>query len=328
MKRRVYSVCTPAQEWDLLGNSRRSFPSIGVMPLRAPQFALWLLAASLLLQLPAAAQEIGTVTLVEGSLGMIRGTAVLRAGEGVRLRQGDIIESSSGGFAQLELAGGTIMALGPSTRVLLLGRGAKTATELVMLNGWLKGETGPNAGTYCYASPQLAATARAGGVVVLQASVDKADIFVESGSAGISKVSLQGSLANPEGAKAGQFFTRRGGRDIIINSRPDQAFIDAIPHAFRDTLPSRLSRFPKGVDPKPDHEVTYAEIQPWLTMGQSWRRGFVARFQPRLRDPDFRKAVEAHLNDHPEWDSALHPENDRTKTTPAAVESPDAERRR
>ena len=261
------------------------------------------------------------MTLLEGSLRMIRGTMVLRAGEGVRLHQGDIVESSGGGFAQLELAGGSIVALGPSTRVFFLGRGTKTAAELVVLSGWLKGETGPNAGAYCFASPQLAATTR-GGVVVLQASSEQADLFVESGTAGISKVSPQGYLANPEGAKAGQFFSRRGGKNVATNSRPDQAFIDAMPRSFRDTLPPRVSKFSRPVDPKPDHEVTYAEIQPWLTMAQSWRRGFVERFQPRLRDAEFRRELDAHVRDYPEWDPILHPEKYEPKTPPAAAVNP------
>jgi hypothetical protein len=99
--------------------------------------------------LTVAAQEIATLTLVEGPLRVIRGTTVLRAGEGVRLHQGDILESANPGFAQLEFAGGTIVALGPSTRVLLFHfpagyAGGKTTgkaatAELVLLSGWLKG---------------------------------------------------------------------------------------------------------------------------------------------------------------------------------------------
>ena len=73
---------------------------------------LSLLAVFLVLTLSATAQEIGTVTLVEGPLRMIRGATVLQGVEGVRLRLGDIIESSNTGFAQLEFTGGAIVALG------------------------------------------------------------------------------------------------------------------------------------------------------------------------------------------------------------------------
>ena len=72
---------------------------------------------------------------------------------------------------------------------------------------------------------------------------------------------------------------------------------------------------------------TYSEIQSWLTIGQAWRKGFVERFQPRLKDAEFRKALEAHLKDHPEWNPVLHPEN-HPKTAPAAADDPDREHRR
>ena len=64
---------------------------------------LSLLAVFLLLTFPATAQEIGTMTLVEGPLRLIRGATVLQGTEGVRLHTGDIIESSDKGFVQLRI---------------------------------------------------------------------------------------------------------------------------------------------------------------------------------------------------------------------------------
>jgi hypothetical protein len=294
------------------------------------QAVLALLLLSLLQPL-ALAQEIATLTLVEGPLRLIRGTSVLQGGEGVRLHTGDILETSPSGFAQAEFVGGTVAALGPSTRVFLLhfaGGGGKggDASELVLLSGWLKGETGPNAGAYCYANPQLAATTR-GGTVVMHADSAGADIYVESGAAVIAKVSPEGRLAQPDEAKGGTFLSRRAAKAVVRNPRPDAAFVDGMPRPFRDTLPSRLARFPKAAAPKRDHEVSYAEIQPWLTMPAAWRRGFVERFQARLRDAEFRKELDAHVKDHPEWDPILHPEN-HPKTAPATAEDSDPARRR
>ena len=51
---------------------------------------------------------------------VIRGSTVLKGGEGIRLHPRDILETSDPGFAQVELAGGTIAALGASTRLYLL----------------------------------------------------------------------------------------------------------------------------------------------------------------------------------------------------------------
>src|ERR1700740_1036090 len=110
------------------------------------QPGLALLLLSLLpLQPRALAQEIATLTMVEGPLRLIRGTTVLQGAEGVRLHAGDILETSPSGFVQAEFVGGTVAALGPSTRVFVFrvsGSGGKRgdASQLVLLSGWLKGE--------------------------------------------------------------------------------------------------------------------------------------------------------------------------------------------
>jgi hypothetical protein len=271
---------------------------------------------------PSAAQDIGTLTFLEGALRVIRGTTVLQGAEGVRLRQGDIIESSAPGFAQLEFAGGTTVALGASARLFLfsyprvkMGDKADTA-QLVLLSGWLKGETTANGGEYRYASPLLAAATK-DGTVVLHATAQAAEIFIESGSASIAEVSPNGNWGQSVGAKAGQFFSRRVGKNLTSYPRPTPTFVESVPRPFRDTLPSRLSRFGKPVELRRDHEVTYPEIQSWLNIGQTWRKGFVERFQPRLKNAEFRKALEAHLNNHPEWDSVLHPEKHSPTPAPA-----------
>lgn len=289
---------------------------------------LALLALVLSFPLSARTQEAGTLTFVEGGLRVIRGTTVLQGVEGMRLRPGDIFESADPGFAQLEFPGGGVVALGSASRLLLLshraGRGlektggATPAVELVLLSGWLKGEINPNAGAYRYATPALAATSKDGSVVLHAAAAT--EIFVESGSAAVAVVKPDGNLGNSSSTKAGEFFSRRAGKSVITSPRPDPSFVNSMPRPFRDTLPSRLPRFAgkRPAEPRRDHEVTYPEIQPWLTTGHAWRRGFVQRFEPRLNDAEFRKGIEARLGEHPEWDRILHPEKYQPKTPPPA----------
>ena len=285
---------------------------------------LALLTLFLSFPLSARTQEAGTLTYLEGALRVIRGTTVLQAVEGMRLRPGDIFESADPGFAQLEFPGGAVVALGSSSRLLLLSDragqtgGTTPAVELVLLSGWLKGEIKVNSGAYRYATPALAATSREGSVVLHAAAAT--EIFVESGLAAIAVVSPDGNLGNSSSTKAGQFFSRRAGKSVITSPRPDPSFVNAMPRPFRDTLPSRLSRFAgkRAAEPRRDHEVTYQEIQPWLTTGRAWRRGFVQRFEPRLNDAEFRKGIEAHRGEFPEWDRILHPEKYEPKTPPPA----------
>jgi hypothetical protein len=283
-----------------------AIPDSGIVHMNTFSIAL----ALWLLPLPAAVQGSGSVTLLEGPLRVIRGVSVLKGVEGMRLRQGDILESSANGFAQLEFAGGGVVALGPATHVLVYRQsGEKTQqTELVLLDGWLKGESAATAGTYRYATPIVAALT-GNGTVLMHNYEGVCDVFVESGSATIGEMGGDGGVRAPTPAKAGQFFSRHAGKTISATARPNAAFLEAMPHPFRDTLPSRLARFAgKNIEPKPDHAVSYADVQMWLKMPPGWRRGFVERFSSRLKDPEFRKQVEAHVAEHPEWDKALHPE--------------------
>lgn len=283
----------------------------------------------LILPLPAGAQEIGTLTLVEGPLRVIRGTTVLQGAEGVRVFPGDMIESSDSGFVQVEFAGGTIIVLGGSTRVLLfshdrgrsLGNPGNSA-GLFLLSGWLKGQSGARAGAHSYDSPLLAASTQ-DGTLVLHSAGASVEMFVEYGSARVSEVSPDGIRRDPRVTKAGQFSSRLAGKDITVYPRPSSTFVEAMPRQFRDSFPSRMSRFAeKPPQPKRDHEVTYFEIQPWLTIGQTWRKGFVKRFQSRLKDPKFHKAVESHLKDHPEWGPLIFPEAYPPKTASTAAGNP------
>ena len=273
------------------------------------------LALLLLLPVPVGAQEVGTVTLLEGSLRIIRGISVLQAAEGARLRQSDILESSDKGFVQLEFGGGAIVALGPSSRLYIFRHhtegksgGDAPGEELILLAGWLKGQSGVHASSYRYESSLLEATTRNGAVVVHHNDSD-CDFFVESGSAAIAEVSSDGYAGKPVTGTAGLFYSRHQGKAMVSTPHPSAAFIDAIPRAFRDALPSRLAHFKgKPVEPKVQHPVSYAEIQPWLTIPSAWRKEFVDRFEGRLKDPEFRKQLEMHAAQYPEWQPVLHPE--------------------
>ncbi|HEX4486899.1 MAG TPA: hypothetical protein VH088_11560 [Terriglobales bacterium] len=266
-----------------------------------------------LLPLLAAAQAIGTLTLKDAPVRLIRGTTILQAPEGMRLRTGDILETADKGFAQLELNDGKIIALGSSTRLLILGRGSQEG-ELVILTGWLKGEASACTAPCLYASPRLAAASK-GGTVLLHSTPESSEAYFESGAGTVSQVNSAGGKTSPLPAKQGQFFARRAGKNVVPAARPDAAFLEAMPVPFRDTLPSRLARFAaKAVEPKVDREVNYADVEPWLKIGVAWRRGFVERFRSRLNDPEFRRAIDAHMSSHPEWDPILHPEKYKPDT--------------
>lgn len=293
---------------------RSAYPHFPIYGVHMNLLGIALLLSGLL-PIPAAVQDVGSVTFLEGSLRIIRGTTTLQAAEGTRLRQGDIVESSDKSFAQLEFVGGAIVALGPLTRIYVFryGMGGKSGSdaagaELVLLSGWLKGQSDTHTASYRYESLMLAA-ATGNGIVVFHNNESGCEVFVESGSAAIAEVGPDGNVGKSTLGNAGQFFSRRQGKSLVISPHPSATFVDAMPRSFRDALPSRLAHFTgKPVEPMVQHQVSYAEIQPWLTIPSAWRKGFVGRFEPRLKDPEFRKQLELHAAEYPEWVPILHPE--------------------
>ena len=161
-----------------------------------------------LLPLSVTAQDVGVLTFGEGAMRVIRGTTVLQGVVGMRLHQSDIIETADAGFVQLEFSGGTIVLLGASSQLFILSHTAggaahkttgKATAELVLLSGWLKGETA-STGMYGYLSPLLAATTQ-GGTILLHGTAGSAEVFIESGSAKVSEVNAQGNLGPTTSAK-------------------------------------------------------------------------------------------------------------------------------
>jgi hypothetical protein len=313
---RLYDVA-PA----ILGKTAPSNNPMRVDVLRVQRvFVVSVLA--LLVSTFAHPQDVGTLTLLESTpLRVIRGTSAMQGVEGMKLRPGDILETGPAGAAQaqLEFAGGAIVELGPSTQVYLLSQTGSTA-NLVLLSGWLKGET--TAGSYVYSSPLASATTK-GGNILLHALADSADIFVEHG---VASVSGGGGAAMPSSADK-VFFTHKAGKLLTPAARPSKDFIAGMPIPFRDVLPSRMEKFSgkKPPTPKVDHEVSYTDIERWLMLPTAWRRSFATRFSPRLHDSAFRQAISDHIGTLPEWGPYLHPEDQKANPTADKSSSPSGE---
>jgi hypothetical protein len=269
------------------------------------QRSLFIAALALLVSTIAHSQEVGTLTLLEDTpLHVIRGISMLQGVEGMKLRPGDILETgpAAAAQAQLEFSGGAVVELGPSSQLYILGQTGSTA-DLVLLSGWLKGETA--SGSYRYSSALVSATTR-GGNVLLHATSDSSEVFVEHGAASVS-----GGGASIPSSPDKIFFTHKAGKALVPAERPSKDFIGEMPISFRDVLPSRLAAFAtkKPPVPKSDHDVSYADVERWLMLPPAWRRGLVARFKPRLQDNAFRQAIADHIAALPDWGPALHPDD-------------------
>ncbi len=241
---------------------------------------------------------------------LIRGVQVFRATSGTILRPGDLVATEPGTLWILTFkvgaaAGGTV-AVGPGSRLYWIDRSDRVT--LAVRAGWVKVDTltpGQNLEVEAE-GPRLGASS-GNGIYVLHVGDAVDEVFHENGSMQLwarnadgvrtSASSVPSQLAR--GSAADPVRTRMGA---------DAVFVDAMPPPFRDPLPFGLAaRLHGSITPEWVRQVTYDDVAEWLAAPRDWRRGFVKRFQPRLRDPAFFHALDGDLRVRSDWEPILHP---------------------
>jgi FecR-like protein len=254
-------------------------------------------------------QTIGTLTVVEGPLQLVRGATTYAAVPGVALHIGDMLATDPKGQVQIEFADGAILNLARGTRALLLGPQGGDA-GVALLSGWAKFTRAKAAKgrPFRYVMP-LARLSTAGATGTLRVGADSSEVFIESGTARFDELSRTGSPGSGRDVKGGEFAVRTAAQALSVLPRPSAEFIKAMPGYFRDDLPAFLPRARnKNLEPTREHEATYPEVEPWLKASSPIRRPLVERFHLRAKDPQFRGKLIENLAAHPEWDRVLFPE--------------------
>src|SRR5258708_37121016 len=141
--------------------------------------------ASILLGASAStfAQTAATLTLVEGSVELIRGTTLYAAAQGVRLGDGDILSIDPKGQAQIEFQDGAILNLSQGARAMLtnIASGARGQSDIAVLSRCAK--IGQNQSSVVtqdrYHKPRIELNAGEA-TAVLIARVESNELYVES----------------------------------------------------------------------------------------------------------------------------------------------------
>jgi hypothetical protein len=237
------------------------------------------------------------LTLAEPPLRLIRGATVFKAGGGVALLQDDILETGSGG-AQFEAGPDAIVALGPQTRVLVANL---APLELNLLQGWAK--VAARERRALVTTPALQVLLASGATIAGTEAV-----FAEGGEQQAARIDAQGRAGPPLKLAAEQYAALDPARPQLVPGRPPRAFVTAMPAAFHDRLVP-APRLPNAgkVAPVRERDADFADVAPWLQSNLPGRRGFAARFRPRLADAEFRRQIERTLGQSADWKPVLHP---------------------
>jgi hypothetical protein len=239
---------------------------------------------------------------------IVRGTTLNTATKGVTLAAGDMVGTGAGAFLVVEMQGGDLIGIGPSTQVYFMQRTAADIPTLVVLKGWVKADIRGAARS----APIRVLGTRLGiqsrqAVVLLYVDERSDSVFDEQGS-GTLLLREEAATRTGKETAANQFFVRPEHADVVSQPRPAAEFVDKMPIPFRDPLPEHASaKLKKATTPQFVREVNYSDVQHWLNMPRDWRAGFVGRFRGRLKDPAFFAAMDASMAQHPEWQPILHP---------------------
>jgi hypothetical protein len=260
-----------------------------------------LFACLMLIAAALRAEEVRAVlTLADQPVRLIRGAAVYKAGSGVAVQKDDILETEAAG-AQVEAGVDAIVALGPQSKVLVanLAADGKSPVELELLQGWAKVYAKGRRASVV--TPALQVTVPSGSTIV-HAGDGLDAVFAEEGEQQVAKAGTTLKLA------AEQYAGIDTGKQQLVTSRPPRTFVSALPPAFRD----HLARVPGvknagKVAPVKERDAAFADVDDWLASTLPARRRFVARFKPRLLDPDFRKQLDRALGRSPDWKPVLYP---------------------
>ncbi|HEX3632023.1 MAG TPA: hypothetical protein VHZ01_05905, partial [Casimicrobiaceae bacterium] len=181
----------------------------------------WLAGLLFLIAVPCFGAETGTVTLLFGQPKLLRGTTWFNLKEGMRLRDGDVIDLPASGQLQLEFTdGGALGVIGPGALYIIAAtaRDAKQpgSAEFQLTRGWLKFATKPP-GPRIRVRTALGTIAASEAAAVVHAG-DGFEVFVETGTAKLSdvgKIELTGGEI-----KAGGFASRFAGKPLTTEHRP------------------------------------------------------------------------------------------------------------
>jgi hypothetical protein len=263
-----------------------------------PTLLVWLILVS---AQGAHAGEFGIATLVEGDPLVLRGVTWFKLVPGAKMEGGDVIDAGARAQVQVEFAaGGAANLVGAGSLYLPPTAGPQT---LSLRRGWLKVAAKSSEVRVRTTTAEITTT---DAVLVLRTVGAPLELFVESGTARFTEFLPNGAVATARDVRRGEFWSKVADEPFAVQARAPKPFVDAMPRHFVDALPRLAGKLKAAPVLAADHDVTYAEAEPWLV----GRDGavFEKRFASRLRDPAFRKAVEPHVARYPTWDRMLHPE--------------------
>jgi hypothetical protein len=261
-------------------------------PLR---FALSLIASFLFVlgaQAQAQGQAIGVISAVSGQVQLLRGDVYLAGARGVDVHADDIVETGKGAAAQLDMEDGSVLKLGPQTRLALsdyrldANKNVVSAT-LDVLSGWLRfavAKLKPE-GRYGFNTPLLTIGVR-GTEGTIEAENEQGGLHLEEGAVDVSPFGQDILKLPPLRVVSGEFIQRARGQPLAKLSQPPEHFRNRLPPVVRDKLERRVQDLKeRGVPPKVIREITRDDAKHLIERHPHMQDKLRERFKPQRKPP-------------------------------------------
>ncbi|MBV8804210.1 MAG: hypothetical protein JO042_04165 [Sinobacteraceae bacterium] len=307
------------------------------MPMETASFvsrvflAVFLWVASLMVvpaATPVLSPSVAVVSAADGPpFDLVRGARLFAGTRGTHLSPGDLIKTRPGNILILEFKTGpkvtSLAAIGPSSRIYWMDQ--RDSVKLAVLSGWIKIDTlTPGQQAMVIAEGARLHAASDAGSYVMHVSDTADEVFHERGSMTLELSHSRGavnfrSVDTSVPSRPDQLTRRTATGQIQTRLSADATFVNALPPTFLDPIPAGLgAQLYTVAQPQLVRDVAYDDVADWLAAPREWRRGFVHRFRPRLKDPAFFDALDAQMTTHPEWEPILHPPEETLKLSSVA----------
>lgn len=259
-----------------------------------------------------AGDQAATLSMLDGPAWVIHAASRWSPQEGATIATEDIVETAPATtLLRLEFEDGTLVDLGPSSRLLITPKWPDGGPAVAyLLQGWAKVSVSkPSSARHraLLATPALDVT-HVDRDVVIRVQGRDAEVFAESGDAAVM-MRGKGAANTLVKIPRGQFLARRADAAPQITARPAPDFIQSVPRPFMDTLPARAAVFQgKKVAMTPTHALSYADVEAWVNAEPRVRARFPVRWKSLAQDAAFRRKLSEQLPQHPEWAPVLNPE--------------------
>jgi hypothetical protein len=255
--------------------------------------AIVLVWVSMLSAAPARAgdEAVGTLTEVTGTVRLLRGENVLETQRGVEVVPQDIVETGVNGAVQIDLKDGSVLRLGPGSRLALsdykLDKDRNVISATVdVLTGWLRfavSKLRKDDSKYRINAPSLTIGIR-GTEGVVEADAQEGGVHLVSGRIEVGGQDAQGKPLAPVQVNAGEYIQRLQGQAFRRLPAPPPAFQNRVPPVVvrkLAVLPLRAGERPV-IQPRVLRKLSPVEAQQFIRHHPHAKDLLQRRFQPLL----------------------------------------------